>query len=95
MKRTEEHLISDSAVVEAVQIRCSRVFPALNIANAFAGAETDAWWAIRTYSLVELLAEADRRGISFAGVKSAVPGGDTDPLLLVDCPVYQRARGVC
>jgi len=55
--------ITDAELLKAIKIRQSETFPALNIANAFAGAQTIEWQLIRKYSLNDLLAEANQRGL--------------------------------
>ena len=91
-KLTRAVPISDEAVIKALQLRCSQVYPALALANAFAGADTDEWWLVHNHSLPELLAEADRRQITLDQISGCMP--DIDPPLLVNCPRYANARAV-
>jgi len=71
---TRESKISDDDIIEAIGIRTAECFGAMNIANAFAGVETDSWYAIRHYSLDELKKEAIERGISFSGEHDSLKG---------------------
>jgi hypothetical protein len=59
--------ITDAELLKAVEIRRSKTFPALNIANALAGAQTEVWQLIRKYSLNELLEECKMRGLQVDG----------------------------
>lgn len=74
--------VSTEDVVHAIELRCSPVLGALNMANALGGAQTDVWRLVREFSLVQLIDEADERGIDFTTLKAAlcdVPVIDTPP----------------
>jgi hypothetical protein len=67
---------TDSEITEALALICSPVFGALNIANAFAGAQTTPWRLIReTEPLSLLFREALDRKIDLSSVNCAVEGG--------------------
>jgi len=58
---------SDKEIIEAIRIRTSECFRAMNIANAIAGYETNEWYLCRNYSLEELKEEAGKRGLEIKG----------------------------
>jgi hypothetical protein len=67
---TDEHLR------EAIALRCSRVFGALNIANALGGDQSVPWRLLRTFSLVDLVIEAQlTRKLDLSTLDCAVEGG--------------------
>ena len=78
--------ISDASLIKAIELRCSECFPAMNLANQLGGYPSTEWEIVRTYSLVDMVREANKRGIDLTGRKAAV--GDD---LVTDRPIYQRA----
>ena len=78
--------VSDSALLKAIELRCSECFPAMNIANGLAGAQTIEWKIVRSFSLVDMVREARKRGLDLSDRKTAV--GDH---LLTERPIYQEA----
>lgn len=77
---------TDLELREAIELRFSRVFGSLNFVNALAGRETHEWWLARRPP-IELIREADRRGLDLAEIVGAVEG---PPLL--KSPLYQKVR---
>jgi len=61
---------TDGDIKKAIELRTSECFGAMNIVNALAGIETDAWYLVRHYTLAELKAEAEKRGIVFKEVST-------------------------
>jgi len=80
---------SNEELLEAIKIRFSAVFGALNMANSFGGYQSNVWRIVRKYSPQELLDEADARKLDLSDVQCAVEGGP-----LVECVMYRRLRGV-
>lgn len=78
--------VSDAALIKAIELRCSECFPAMNIANALGGSPSIEWEIVRTFSLVDMVREARKRGIDLSGRKAAV--GDH---LVTERPIYQDA----
>ncbi len=84
---TETHTPSDQSLVGAVALRCSRVFPALNLVNALGGQQTMEWKIVRTYSLMGILAECDKRKLDLSKTMAKVEGGP-----VMETPAYLYAR---
>jgi hypothetical protein len=71
-----EHTPTDDELKQAIALLCSPVFGALNIANAFAGYQSNEWRLIReTKPLSKLFEEARARGLDLSTVECAVEGG--------------------
>lgn len=69
-------------LARAIELACSPVLGALNMANAIGGLQTDAWRLVREFSLVQLIDEAISRDVDLASIKAAccdVPVVDTPP----------------
>ncbi len=81
-----EEPITDRELLEAVCIRCSICFPAMNIANALGGSQSRVWKVVRKFKLDELVREMTARNLLPTNLKEAV--GDRR---LVDIPSYQEA----
>jgi hypothetical protein len=86
LKETVETPVSDAQLIKAIELRCSECFPAMNIANALGGYPSIEWKIVREFSLVDMVREANKRGIDLAGRKAAV--GDQ---LVTERPIYQEA----
>ena len=76
--------VSTPDLVSAISLACSPVFGTLDLANALGGpiAQSNAWRAVRTLSLAQLVEEAIARGVDLSEVKAAccsVPVVDTPP----------------
>ena len=78
--------IFDKDLLSAIAIRCSDCFPAMSIANALGGSPSIDWKVIRTFSLVEMLMEAKKRGLELTSIKEAV--GDK---MVVETESYKAA----
>lgn len=72
MTVTTEIEVSDEDLTEALRLLVSEVFPALNIANAVAGAQTTPWMIVRQHSIEAIFTEAKNRGIDLKAIKGAV-----------------------
>jgi hypothetical protein len=70
--------ITDEELKEALSIRCSKVFPAMNMANSFGGIDTTEWQIIRTFSVMEMIKEAKLRNIDLSSIKTEV---EVEPLV--------------
>jgi hypothetical protein len=69
-------------VVEAISLACSPVFPALSVANALGGEQTNVWCLVRMYTLSQLIDDAVDRGADLNSVRAAcceLPVFDTPP----------------
>ena len=78
---------TDAELRHAIEVRCAACFGAMNIANAIAGRETLIWRLIRNYTLLQLLEEADTRGLDMQHWRTAV---EQEPLQA--SRYYQHAR---
>jgi hypothetical protein len=58
-----EKLVSDEDLMEAIRLRISECFPAMNIANALGGAEDIPWKLVRQCTLVQMVVEALDRNL--------------------------------
>ena len=65
---------TEAEISEAIQIRTSECFGALNIANALGGSETNSWYLIRNYTLEQLKEEATTMGLAFRGGYDVLKG---------------------
>lgn len=90
MTLTTEVKITDQNLKDAIAIRCSPCFGALNVANALGGSETTEWALIRTFSAVAIVKEIEARGIDITALPCAVEK-DT---LVVDSQTYQKAKAI-
>src|SRR4051812_28514094 len=73
---------------DAVRLKCANCYGALSMANALGGSHTPGWDLCHVYPLKEILAEATERGVSLAGLKSAVDNKPVEETLY-----YRRATG--
>ena len=78
--------MTDAELKSAIALRCSKVFPALNIANSFGGSETVEWQIVRTFSLIDIVREVKARKLDLSGLNCVVEGG---PVL--DSALYKLA----
>ena len=81
--------VTNNVLRAAIELRMSDVFPAMNIANALGGLQTDVWKIVRQYGLDELIAEALDRGLPVDEFKSAV-----EHKKFTDCKCYLRVRDI-
>jgi hypothetical protein len=73
---------TDSEIQKAIELRSSRVFPAMDVANTLAG-DTSAvhWRLIREYTFTDLIEEAMNRNLDFDEFRTSVerkPVTDTE-----------------
>jgi hypothetical protein len=80
--------VSTDALVHAIELACSPVLGALNIANAFGGMVTDSWRLVREFTLAQLIDEAGERDIDLTAVKAACCD-----ILVMDTPPFRHAVG--
>jgi len=78
--------VSDSALLKAIELRCSECFPAMNLCNSLGGLQTIEWKVVRAFTLVDMVREARKRGLDLSDRKATV--GDH---LLTERPIYQEA----
>jgi len=57
---------------KAIELRFSRCFPALNLANALGGYQSAPWQAVREFTPVQLIADAVERGVPLDELECAV-----------------------
>lgn len=62
----------DSEIRSAIELKCSACYGAMSVANALGGSQTADWRLARRYKLVDLIAEANRRGLDMTDWKTAV-----------------------
>lgn len=77
--------ISDGDLRKAIELRISECFPALDFANALAGAQDTPWQLLRKYNFIELIDEAKARGLPIEAFRGAVGGR-----IIADAPVYKK-----
>lgn len=80
--------VATEDLVRAIELACSPVLGALNMANALGGVETDPWLLVRTYSLAQLIDEAIARDVDLTEVKAACCD-----LAVTDTPPFRGAIG--
>lgn len=85
---TLERKILDSDIQDAIEIRCSECYPAMAIANAFAGTKTVSWQLLDKYSFSELIAEARQRSLPIDTWHAAV---DTQNRLVMETRAYMAS----
>jgi len=81
--------ITDAQLKQAIALRCSDCFPAMNIANALGGYPSAEWEIVRSFSLVDMVQEAKIRSIDLSALEAAVCGG-----LVVETVIYKKAEEV-
>jgi len=75
-------------VVHAIELACSPVLGSLSMANALGGLQTDTWQLVRTFTLAQLIDEANERGVDLSTVKAAIC-----EVLVMDTPPFRAAVG--
>lgn len=78
--------LASSDLCEAIALCCSPVFGALNMMNALGGAQTDAWNAVRTFTLEQLIDEAAQRDLDLSELMAAC-----SQVRVFDTPPFQGA----
>lgn len=66
--------VSDRDLIKAIELRISKCFVAMDIANALGGSQSIPWDIARKYSVMELVAEALDRKLDVCSIKAAVDG---------------------
>lgn len=79
--------VKNEDLVEAISLKISKHFGALNIANALGGSPSVAWQVVRRTSLSEMVADALDRGLDVKSIKAAVDGTP-----FVETESYLRVR---
>jgi hypothetical protein len=79
--------ISNAVLSEAISLRISECYGAMDIANRLGGSPSVAWKVARAHRLAELVADALDRGIDVRAIKAAV-----DKTAFCDTKAYLRVR---
>ena len=79
--------VSNETLQEAIELRISEYFPAMNVANALGGTPSPAWDVARANSLSSLVADACDRLMPVREFRAAVSG-----TLFMDTAAYMRLR---
>lgn len=79
---TSRRRVSDEALLGAIAILVSPVFGSLSVAHGLAGAPSDDWRVLETFTPGQIADEVAERGLSLDGLKAACC-----ELLVVDSPV--------
>lgn len=69
--------LTDADIIGALSTLANECFPAMNLANAFAGSESRCWEIVRSVGAKNLMIEALRRDIDLNKIKGNV---DDQPL---------------
>lgn len=80
--------VSTDDLVHAIELACSPVLGALNMANALGGSQTDAWRVVREVPLAQAIDEAIERGVDLSALKAACCD-----VLVIDTPPFRHAVG--
>lgn len=78
--------VKDNDLKKAIELKCSECYAAMAIANAFGGSQSAEWILVRKFTLADLIAEANRRGLDMAEWKTAV-----DNAILCDSKPFTEA----
>lgn len=78
--------VSDQILKEAIELRLNECWPAMNVCNALAGAQTEEWRVVREFTFVELLDEAKARKMPYLSFV-----GSVDKRKLTDTPIWRSA----
>lgn len=89
IKLITEYVPSDSELQEAIEIRCSRNWPSMEIANRYGGTQNVIWKILRGFSALELFQEAIDRDLPFDTWDTAL---DNTPLRKT--PIYLGAMQI-
>lgn len=85
-EKLTEALLTDNVLIQAIKLRFSECFPAMNIANALGGTEDASWKIVRTISPLDMIREAKKRGIDLSSMKASV-----SDKLIVESLLYDHA----
>lgn len=80
-----EKELSDNDLLEAIHLRLSAHFTALNIANILGGRQTDAWAAARKFTPFQLIGEAELRHLNLNNLWTAC-----DERPVTESEIYQE-----
>ena len=80
--------VSKETIAHAIELACSPVLGALNMANALGGSQTDDWRLVREFSLAQLIDEAVELGVDLTVLKAACCD-----VLVMDTPPFRHAVG--
>ena len=86
---TQIQIPNDLDLKEAISLKCAMCYGALSFANAIGGFLTKPWELCHTYSLKDLLLEAEERKIDLSDTKSAIDGKP-----IRDTLYYKKAKGL-
>lgn len=89
IKLITEYTPSDSELQEAIEIRCSRNWASMEIANRYGGAQNVVWKILRGFSALELFQEAIDRELPFDTWDTAL---ENTPLRKT--PIYMGAMQI-
>jgi len=84
----KERTISKEALKKAISLKCANCYGAMEFANALGGSKTDEWILCHSYTLKQLLDEANSLGLDLSDVKSSI-----DEIPVKDSLYYKRATG--
>lgn len=88
LKITEERTISVEKLKKAISLKCANCYAAMEFANILGGSKTDEWILCHSYTLKQLLDEANSLGVDLSEVKSSI-----DHIPVKDSLYYKRATG--
>lgn len=88
LKITTERVISIEKLKKAISLKCANCYAAMEFANALGGSKTDEWILCHSFTLKQLLEEANSQGVDLSDVKSSI-----DDIPVKDSLYYKRATG--
>lgn len=88
LKITEERTISIDRLKKAISLKCANCYAAMEFANALGGSKTDEWILCHSFTLKQLLDEANAQNVDLSDVKSSI-----DNIPVKDSLYYKRATG--
>ena len=84
---------NDADLIHAIEIRISRPFPAMMIANSLAGRQTIEWQIIYNCSIANMIKEAEDRGIDVGNIIASLPDENDVRAKLKDMPKFACLMG--
>lgn len=85
---TVERVISTDKLKKAISLKCANCYGAMEFANALGGYKSDEWILCHSYTLKQLLDEANSLGLDLSDVKASI-----DDIPVKDSLYYKRATG--
>lgn len=82
MELTVKHPVSDDALLQALALLTSPVWTSLSVAHGLAGAPSDSWHVLETFTPQQIADEVAERGLSLDGLKTAC-----SDVLVIDSPI--------